>query len=113
MNYYHMWFNLRPQVRPNEFCKAVDAYLGYLKSRDLNAGWRLTRRKFGFGPAALGEYHVAVEVRDLTQLDAAFGRVAQRDAEVETLHRPVYTAVTDFQSALYRDYPDWGPNATM
>lgn len=108
MNYYHMWFNLRTGVRADEFCRSVDAYLGFLKQRDLIAGWKLTRRKFGFGPPEIGEFHVAVELRDLVQLEAAFGRVSQRDAEIEMLHRPVYSSVTDFRSALYRDYPDWG-----
>ena len=47
-----------------------------------------------------------VAERKLAQLDAAFGHVATRDGEVERLHAPVYAMVTDFKSALYRDFPD-------
>ncbi len=108
MNQYHMWFNLRDTRPPAdvEFAKAVDAYLGHLKAQGKVESWRLSRRKFGFGPAALGEFHCVVEFHDLAQFDAAFGVVATRAGEVERLHIPVYAAVTDFTSALYRDFPD-------
>lgn len=101
-----MWFNLRESHRDVEFAKAVDAYLGYLKAQGKIDGWRLTRRKFGFGPAEIGEFHCEVWTASLAQLDEAFSVVATRDGEVEALHRPVYSAVRDFKSALYRDFPD-------
>ena len=82
------------------------AYLGHLQSQDLIEGWSLTRRKFGFGPGGLGEFCIVVMVRDLAQFDRAFGHVATRTGEVERLHAPVYSMVTDFTSALYRDFPD-------
>jgi hypothetical protein len=109
MNIYHMWFNLKeayqgPQ-RDIEFSKAVDAYLGALRDQGLIAGYRLTRRKFGFGPPSLGEFHCEVYCESLDQLDKAFGVVARRSGDIERLHHPVYSAVTDFQSALYRDFP--------
>lgn len=106
MQHYHMWFNLIDSHKDLEFCRSVDAYLGYLKGQGRIEGWRLTRRKFGFGPEELGEFHCEVWTRDLAQLDLAFSLVATRDGEVERLHRPVYSAVKDFKSALYRDYPD-------
>ena len=31
---------------------------------------------------------------------------AARDGEVEKLHARVYSLVTDFRAALYRDFPD-------
>lgn len=108
MNFYHMWFNLKNTRPPAdvEFAAAVDAYLGHLQKAGKIEGWSLSRRKFGFGPAGLGEFHCVVRCRDLAQLDAAFGVVATRAGEVERLHHPVYSAVTDFTSALYRDFPD-------
>lgn len=106
MNYYHMWFNLKDTRKDLEFCRAVDAYLGHLKKEGRIEGWNLCRRKFGFGPAELGEFHIVVHTRDLAQLDAAFSAVATRSGEVERLHAPVYSAVTDFKSALERDFPD-------
>jgi hypothetical protein len=101
-----MWFNLKDSHRDLEFVRSLDAYLSFLTSQGRIEGWRLTRRKLGFGPAELGEFHCEVWTSDLAQLDAAFNTVATRDGEVERLHRPVYSAVTDFKSALYRDFPD-------
>lgn len=106
MQHYEMWFNLKESRKDVQFSKDAAAYLDYLKGKGLIEGWRLTRRKFGFGPPTLGEFHITVWTTNLTQLDHAFSEVATRDGEVEALHRPVYSAVTDFQSALYRDFPD-------
>lgn len=106
MNYYNIWVNLKDSRRDVEFAKAVDAYLGHLKAQGTLEWWRLTRRKFGFGPPGLGEFHITIAFRDLTQLDQAFAHVATRDGEVERLHHPVYSMVTDFTSGLTRDFPD-------
>jgi hypothetical protein len=106
MNSYHMWFDLRESRKDLEFSQAVAAYLNFLQSKSLIESWSLQRRKFGFGPESLGEFHCVVRVKDLTQFDAAFGLVATRTGEVEKLHMPVYSAVTNFKSALYRDFPD-------
>lgn len=106
MNSYHMWFNLKDSRQDLAFSQAVDAYLGHLQAQGLIESWSLSRRKFGFSPDGMGEFHVEVRVRDLAQLDRAFGVVATRAGEVERLHHPVYSMVTDFKSALYRDFPD-------
>jgi hypothetical protein len=106
VDYYQIWCNLKDSARDLEFCAAVREYLGHLQERGLIEGYRLTRRKLGFGPSQLGEFNVAIAVRDLEQLEAAFQRVATRDLEIETLHRAVYSAVRDLAFALYRDFPD-------
>ncbi|MFM9958890.1 MAG: DUF6614 family protein [Phycisphaerales bacterium] len=106
MNHYHMWCNLRESRKDLEFSASVRAYLDHLKGQGLIESWSLQRRKFGFGPPGLGEFHITVSTRDLAQLDSAFGVVATRAGEVERLHHPVYSMVTDFVSALYRDFPD-------
>jgi hypothetical protein len=106
VNHYHMWCNLRESRKDLEFSANVKAYLDHLKARGVVESWSLQRRKFGFGPPSLGEFHIVVSVKDLAQLDAAFGVVATRAGEVERLHHPVYSMVTDFVSALYRDFPD-------
>jgi hypothetical protein len=106
MDYYHIFCNLKNSSRDLQFCESVAKYLGYLKQRGLIEGYRLTRRKLGFGPPELGEFHIAIETRDMAQLDGAFSRVATRDAEIEPLHAAVYSAVQDLKFALYRDFPD-------
>lgn len=106
MQHYEMWFNLKDSRRDLEFCRAVEAYLGHLRAQGRIEGWTLRRRKFGFGPPGLGEFNVTVHTKDMAQLDAAFDLVATREGEIERLHMPVYSMVTDFVSALYRDFPD-------
>ncbi|MBK7143267.1 MAG: hypothetical protein IPH75_14430 [bacterium] len=106
MNYYHIWVNLKDSHRDLEFCDNVHGYLGALRSQQAIEGYTITRRKFGFGPSDLGEFHIVIQVRDLPQLESAFSVVARRTGEIEDLHRKVYSAVTDFRSALYRDFPD-------
>lgn len=106
MNHYEIWCNLKDSRRDLEFCTAVHAYLGFLQRDGRIDAWRLTRRKLGFGPPELGEFHISIATRDLAQLDHAFDVVATRSGEAERLHAPVYSMITDFKSALYRDFPD-------
>ena len=106
MDVYHIWCNLKAGVSDVVFADKAAAYLGHLKSQGLVEGWRLTRRKLGFGPPGLGEFHLEIETKDMAQLDAAFNHVAARRGPVEDFHAHVNTLVTDAQFALYRDFPD-------
>lgn len=106
MDYYEIWCNLRDSRRDLEFARNLAAYLDHLKEGGLILEWRLTRRKLGFGPPELGEFHVVIQARGLAKLDEAFGAAAVRAGETEALHARVYSMVTDFRSALYRDFPD-------
>lgn len=106
MDHYHIWVNLKDSHRDLEFARNLKNYLGMLAAEGLIEGYTLERRKFGFGPPGMGEFHIDIRTRNLTQLDAAFSRVAPRSGELEQAHVAVYSAVTDFTSALYRDFPD-------
>ena len=106
MDYYEIWCNLKDSRRDLEFARALADYMGLLKREGRIAGWRLTRRKLGFGPSELGEFHIAIETTDLAQLDRAFDLAATRSGEVERVHAPVYSMITDFRSGLSRDFPD-------
>ncbi len=106
MNHYEIWCNLKDGRRDLDFAHALNDYLGHLQRDGRIESWRLTRRKLGFGPSELGEFHISIQTRDLTQLDHAFEIVATRAGEIERLHAPVYSMITNFRSALYRDFPD-------
>ena len=106
MDLYHVWCNLAPGTSDTTFCQQVDAYLGRLGEQGLVAGHRITRRKLGFGPPGLPEFHIMIEVTDLAQLDRAYAAVGARAGPLEALHAAVNQSVTDFQAALYRDFPD-------
>lgn len=106
MDHYEIWADLAPGADDLEFCAAVEAFLGHLKADGRLHDFTIRRRKFGFGPAGLGDFWISIAVRDLAQLDQAFSRVARRDSEIEELHAQVFSRVRNFQSALYRDFPD-------
>jgi hypothetical protein len=106
MDLYHVWCDLKPGVKDTTFCDGVATYLGHLESEGLVESWRLTRRKLGLGPSDIGEFHLMIEVKDMAQLDAAFGRVASRAEPVEGFHFGVNSLVQNARFALYRDFPD-------
>jgi hypothetical protein len=108
MQHYDIWVDLKDSHRDLEFAAAVRAWLGHLQKEKRIAGFTLTRRKLGFGPDGLGEFHIDITASDLAQLDRAFETAATRDGETERLHRAVYSLVTNFKAALYRDFPDPG-----
>ena len=81
MDYYEIWCNLIDSSQDVAFCENVTRYLGTLRELGRIEGFRITRRKLGFGPAAMGEFNITIEVRDLAQLEAAFQRVATREPE--------------------------------
>jgi hypothetical protein len=106
MNYYDAWFNLKNTGKDLEFAKRTEAFLGHLKKQGMIEGYSLKRRKLGFGPPALGEFNIAIEVRDLAQLDGAFLHAATRGPEIEPLHAGVYAMIENVTFALSRDFPD-------
>ncbi|HUO98307.1 MAG TPA: DUF6614 family protein [Rhizomicrobium sp.] len=106
MDHYHTWFDLKPGVGDMEFAGAMARYMDHLKERGLIEGWRLTRRKLGFGPRELGEFHIVMETKNLAQLEEAFAHVASRREPVESVHFGVNSKVQNPKFALYRDFPD-------
>jgi hypothetical protein len=112
MQHYRLWVDLKDSKRDLEFAAAVRAWLGHLRDERRIESFTLTRRKLGFGPDGLGEFQIDVATHDLAQLDRAFDLAATRDGESEGLHRAVYSLVTNFKAALYRDFPDPGRKGT-
>jgi hypothetical protein len=106
MDLYHIWCDLKPGERDVAFAEHVGRYLGKLKADGLIVGFRLTRRKLGFGVLGLGEFHIMIETTDLAQLERAFQTVSTRSEPVESLHQAVNSRVQNFTAALYRDFPD-------
>jgi len=106
MDVYHVWCNLKSGVSDVGFSDDVSSYLGSLRDGGRIRSFRLTRRKLGLGPADLPEFHIAIEVEDLAQLERAFRTVSERGEPVEELHARVNQVATDVRFALYRDFPD-------
>ncbi len=108
MDVYHVWCDLKPGASDTAFADKVQGFLGHLKADGKIAGFRLTRRKLGLGPAELGEFHITIEAEDLAQLDRAFAVVSGRAEPEEGLHYSVNSMVFRATLALYRDFPDAG-----
>ena len=106
MDHYHTWFDLKPGTKDAEFARSMARYMNHLQEKGLIEGWHLTRRKLGFGPGELGEFHIVMETKDLAQLDSAFNHVATRREPVESVHFGVNSHVENLKIALYRDFPD-------
>lgn len=106
MNTYHIWSDLKDGIDDQAFCQDLAAFLDHLVEEGRIHAWRLQRRKLGFGPEALGEFHITMEVEDLAQLDTAFELIAPRTGATEKKHAKVWSKVTNFKAGLWRDYPD-------
>jgi hypothetical protein len=106
MDHYLIWCDLKDSHRDMQFSQAMSQWMGHLKERGLIEGYTLTRRKLGFGPAELGEFMIDIAVRDMAQLDQAFSLAATRAGQTEKVHGGVYSMITGFRAALYREFPD-------
>lgn len=106
MDYYEAWFDLKNSARDLEFSERVRDFLGHLREKGMIEGYRLTRRKLGFGPRELGEWHIVIETKNLAQLDEAFLHAASRGPDIEPLHAGVYSMIESVRFGLYRDFPD-------
>ena len=106
MDFYHIYCDLKPGVSDMEFADSVQSYFAHLKQEGLIEGSRITRRKLGLGPADGTEFHMWLETKDLTQLDAAFNHVSTRSEPVESFHHAVNSKVQNVRFTLYRDFPD-------
>lgn len=103
---YAIWFDLAPGAKDLDVARAIDGWLGLLRSQNAIEGWSLERRKLGFGPDGLGEFNCRIYTRDLAQLDAAFRIAATRSDPAEGHHREVFSRVVNFRAGLYRSFPD-------
>lgn len=106
MDCYEIFCDLKPGVRDHDFVTALSGWLGKLKDDGKIEGWRLLRKKLGLAPAHFGEFQILIDTRDLAQLDAAFKAASERAEPAESRHFSVNSLITQFQAALYRDFPD-------
>lgn len=106
MDHYHIWVDLRPGNKDTDLSDALHAMLGHMQGEGMVEGYAIQRRKLGFGPDGLGEWHVDISTRDLAQLDAAFHAMTPRSGKLEKLHAAVWSKVTNYKAGLYRDFPD-------
>ena len=106
MNYYTCGIDLKDDAKAVAFAVAVEAWMTLLQSQGKIEGWRLCRRKLGFGAPRARDFQLEVAVTDMTQLDLAFRFTASGHDGVERLYTTVHQMVGEVDVALYRPFPD-------
>lgn len=106
MNLYHVMFELRDDAKALVFAKALDEWLGSIKTAGKIGEWRLMRRKLGLSSGAHCDFLLEIEVDGLAQLDEAFRHVGSHTDEVERLYYPVHNMISRMEVAVYRPFPD-------
>jgi hypothetical protein len=108
MNVYAIWVDLIDSSQDLDFFRAVQQFMNHFQERGLVDGFTIERRKFGFSPDGLGEFHIRIHTNTLDALDQAFNLASTRTGETEIIHKDVFSRVKNFKSALYRTFPDPG-----
>jgi hypothetical protein len=106
MDIYHIWCDLKPNVKDMEFVESVNLYLNGLQQSGKLETFRITRRKLGLDGVGLGDFHIQLEFSGLAQLDDAFNQVSTRSDPIESFHHAVNSKVANVKFSLYRDFPD-------
>lgn len=106
MNIYCAMISLKSDAKALAFAKAIDDWMGYLKSAGVIENWRLMRRKLNLAADRFDDFMLEIEVNDLSQLDQAFRLTGRHDDEIAELHRAVHNLIGTADFALYRGYPD-------
>ena len=106
MNIYHCEIDLHDNSKALVFAVAVEAWMEHLLSQKVILGWRLCRRKLGFGAPQSRDFLLEIEVKDMTQLDQAFRYAGQVDEEIEQLYTTMHQMVGECDIGLYRPFPD-------
>lgn len=106
MDIYHVWCDLKPGQSDQIFGERFTLFLDRLKSAGKIENWRLTRRKLGFAPDGMPEFHFMIETQDMDQLDQAFRALAPKEGPTHAIHFAANEMVQNLKFALYRDWPD-------
>ena len=106
MNLYTCSIDLRDDAKALAFANAVEQWMSYLLRQEVIAGWRLLRRKLNLASDCHHDFILEIEVRDMAQLDRAFGILGRKDDTVADLYRAVNALVGEARFALYRPFPD-------
>jgi hypothetical protein len=112
MIHYHVWFNLKPEVREDEGLAKVERFLTSLCAVEEAATFQLLRNKGGPPRSKLPRYHALVQFVDDGQLADAMKKQATRGIHAG-LHGEVIDAVTDFHVEIFSllDQPTVGLHA--
>lgn len=106
MNTYLCQIDLKQEAKALIFAKAVEDWMGLLKSGGVVSNWRLSRRKMNLASAGMRDFILEIEFENLAQMDEAFRFSASSDEETRARHRAVHDLIGAVDYSLYRPFPD-------
>lgn len=106
MNLYHCMIDLKSDARAMSFALALDAWLTLLRDAGRIGSWRLMRRKLNLAGPGCADFLLEIEVRDLAQLDSAFGFLGQAEDDAIRRYEQMRQHIARVEYGLYRPYPD-------
>ncbi|MDD7972544.1 DUF6614 family protein [Roseinatronobacter alkalisoli] len=106
MNQYICMIDLKPNAHPLAFARAAEQWFNRLIAAGKIAGWSLQRRKLRLAGPGFGDFMLVVQVVDLSQLDLAFGHLAEGHHDVARDYEQMHGMVERVDVGLYRPYPD-------
>lgn len=107
MDIYHIWADKQGDISDIEWVTNMKSFLDHLVDEGKMVSYRVTRCKMGFRSMDIPEWHIMMEFNNMTQLEAAFHRVAPLEGELEDKHKSFNQFVGgNIQHAYYRDWPD-------
>ncbi|MFN3954573.1 MAG: DUF6614 family protein [Pararhodobacter sp.] len=106
MNVYHCMIELKSDARALVFAMALDNWLTLLKDEGRIESWRLMRRKLNLAGPGCADFLLEIEVKDLSQLDAAFRFLGRGDDQATRLYDQMRQQIAHVEYGLYRPFPD-------
>ena len=100
MIHYHVWFDLKPEVRESEGFATVARFLKKLCEIDEAATFQILRNKGGPPRSKLPRYHALIQFWDDAQLSDAMKNQVARGIHAG-LHGKVIDVVTDFHVEIF------------
>jgi len=107
MDYYMIWANKEGDISDHKWVENMKSFLDHLVSEGKLEDFKITRCKMGFRSMEnMPEWQIIMMIKDMSQLEDAFRRVAPKEGELEEKHQSFNQFVADdIQHALFSDWP--------
>ena len=108
MDIYHVYADHNEDVDAKDFATKMRVFLDHMVSVERMESYRLTRMKLGFRSMDMPEFHIAMDFRNMQQLDDAMTAILRNEENIEEDH-VAFNQLVDvetIQHFLYRDFPD-------
>ena len=108
MDVYHIFADHTEETDARTFATKMRVFLDHMVAMGRMESYRLTRMKLGFRSMDMPEFHIAMDFRNMQQLDDAMTAILRNEESIEEDH-VAFNQLVDvetIQHFLYRDFPD-------